>query len=302
MNWKANTSNSANTYDSQITVTGSTLTSGDSNWTMNITNTNTNMISSFINICKKMYSFFNFQNIDANLISMNFKANDANTTNATDATITVLGVGNTSADNTGIMNLYAGGVNVTPATSGGSFFSFKNTAYDLLTLNFKANDSNTFNTTDSSMTCVGTSENINNSGTLGLVTRTTNISQAPTQLLTTGSTYEPYSYIQCINYFSNKVSMYFKANNNNNLNLCDGSIIVAPITGNDLAVNNNGIMEIQADVTKIGTQKLTTVGTGSSHIYIGDENSDIIILGKLSLTNSAYGTPSYFNQVRNRAP
>ena len=89
---------------------------------MNITNTNTNMISSFVNICKQTYSFFNFQNVNVNLISMNFKANDANTTNSTDATITVLGVGNTSGDNTETMNLYAGGINVTPSTSGGSFF------------------------------------------------------------------------------------------------------------------------------------------------------------------------------------
>ena len=37
---------------------------------------------------------------------MNFKANDANTTNSTDATITVLGVGNTSADNTSKYNFY----------------------------------------------------------------------------------------------------------------------------------------------------------------------------------------------------
>ena len=97
--------------------------------------------------------------------------------------------------------------------------------------------------------------------------------------------------------------MYFKANNNNNLNLCDGSIIVAPITGNDLAVNNNGIMEIQADVIKIGTQKLTTVGTGSSLIRIGDENSDVQILGKLTLTNSVHGRLSYFNQItRDRLP
>ena len=91
--------------------------------------------------------------------------------------------------------------------------------------------------------------------------------------------------------------MLFKANNNNNLNLCDGSIIVTPITGNDLSVNNNGIMEIQADVIKIGTQK------GASYVYIGDENSDIIILGKLSLTNSIDGRPSYFNQAtRDRLP
>ena len=40
-------------------------------------------------------------------------------------TITVLRVGNTSGDNTGTMNLYAGGVNVTPSTSGGSFFLLK---------------------------------------------------------------------------------------------------------------------------------------------------------------------------------
>ena len=160
---------------------------------------------------------------------------------------------------------------------------------------------NTYNTIDSSITCTGTASTTNNTGTLGLLSTTTNISQAPTQIIGSG-TLQPYSYIQCINNFSNKVSMYFKANNGNNLNLCDGSIIVAPITGNDLAVNNNGIMEIQADVIKIGTQKTTTVGTGSSIIRIGDENSDIQIIGKLTLTNSVDNRPSYFNQVQNRLP
>ena len=158
-------------------------------------------------------------------------------------------------------------------------------------MNFKANDSNTYNTTDSSINCVGTSENINNSGTLGLVTRTTNISQAPTQVFT-GYPIQPYSFIQCVNNFTNKISMFFKANNNNNLNLYDASIIVSPIAGNDLAVNNNGIMDIQADVIRIGTQKLTTTGTGASGIMIGDENSEVIILGKLTLTNPVDGRPS----------
>ena len=66
--------------------------------------------------------------------------------------------------------------------------------------------------------------------------------------------------------------------------------------------NNNGIMEIQADVIKIGTQKLTTVGTGASYVYIGDENSTVVVLGKLTLINPVDGRPSYFNQVRNRLP
>ena len=230
---------------------------------------------------------------------MNFKANDSNTTNATDATITVLGVGNTSGDNTGTICWRC---KCNTIYEWRKFFSFKNTANNLLTMNFNANDTNTYNTIDSSITCTGIAGTTGNSGTLGLVTNTTNISQALTQIIS-GGALQPYSYIQCINNFSNKVFMLFKANNNNNLNLCDGSIIVAPITGNDLAVNNNnGIIEIQADVIKIGTQKLTTVGTGSSLIRIGDENSDVQILGKLTLTNSVDGRPSCFNQVRNRLP
>ena len=36
MNWKANTANTASTYDSQITATGSTTTTGDGNGTLNI--------------------------------------------------------------------------------------------------------------------------------------------------------------------------------------------------------------------------------------------------------------------------
>ena len=105
-------------------------------------------------------------------------------------------------------------------------------------MNFEANEANTYNTIDASITCSGIVGNTNNSGTLGFVTKTTNISQAPTQNYV-GYPTQPYSFIQCINNFTNKVSMLFKANNSNNLNLCDGSIIVAPITGNDLAVNNN---------------------------------------------------------------
>ena len=68
---------------------------------------------------------------------MNFKANNANTTNTIDATITVLGLGNTSGDNTGIMNLYAGGINVTPSTTGESVFNFQNPETNILTMNFK---------------------------------------------------------------------------------------------------------------------------------------------------------------------
>ena len=68
MNWKANTANTAATYDAQITVTGSTITNVDGNGKMNITNYNTNIISSLVNICKKTYSFFHFRNIDTNLI------------------------------------------------------------------------------------------------------------------------------------------------------------------------------------------------------------------------------------------
>ena len=267
---------------------------------MNITNANTNIISSLVNMCKKTYSFFHFQNIDANLISMKFKANSANTTNTTDATISVLRLGNTSVDNTGIMNIYAGGLNVTPSTTGESFFNFQNPETNTLTMNFKANETNTDNTIDASITCSGIAGYTNNSGTLGFVTKTTNISQAPTQNYV-GYPTQPYSFIQCINNFTNKVSMLFKANNNNNLNLCDGSIIVAPIAGNDLAVNNNGIMEIQADVIKIGTQKLSTLGTGASNIFIGDENSTVTILGKLKLTNPTGGKVSLLNQlIRNR--
>ena len=60
-------------------------------------------------------------------------------------------------------------------------------------------------------------------------------------------------------------------------------------------------MEIQADVIKIGTQKLTTLGTGASSIIIGDENSTVIILGKLKLTNPTDGKVSFLNQIiRNR--
>ena len=61
MHWKANTANTACIYDAQITVTGSTITTGDGNGTMNITNSNTNMICSFVNICKKTYSFLIFK-------------------------------------------------------------------------------------------------------------------------------------------------------------------------------------------------------------------------------------------------
>ena len=157
-------------------------------------------------------------------------------------------------------------------------------------MNFKANETNIDNTIDSSITCSGTAENLNNSGTLGFVTRTTNISQAPTQNYV-GYPAQPYSFIQCVNNFTNKISMFFKANNNNNLNLYDASIIVSPKVGNDLAVNNNGIMDIEADVIRIGTQKLTTTGTGASGIMIGDENSNVIILGKLTLTNPIDGKP-----------
>ena len=301
MNWKANTENLLCTYDAQITVVGSTTTTNDGNGIMNITNANTNIISSLVNICKKTYSFFHFQNIDANLISMKLKANSLNITNTTDATISVLGLGNTSGDNSGIMNIYAGGLNVTPSRTGESFFNFQNPETNLLTMNFKANETNTDNTIDSSITCSGIATTINNTGTLAFVTQTTNISQAPTQNYV-GYPTQAYSFIQCVNNFSNSLSLLFKSNNNNNLNLYDASIIVTPIVGNNLSANNHGKMDLQADVIRIGTHK-SVVGSGSSVIMIGDKNSEVIILGRLTLSNIIDGKATYFSQIiRDRAP
>ena len=158
-------------------------------------------------------------------------------------------------------------------------------------MNFKANEANTDNTIDSSITCSGIAGYTNNSGTLGFISKRTNISQAPTQIIS-GGALQPYSYIQCVNKFANKLSIFFKANNTNSLNLYDALIIVSPKAGNDLAVNNNGIIDIQADVIRIGTQKVITTGTGASGIMIGDENTEVIILGKLTLTNPVDGRPS----------
>ena len=117
---------------------------------------------------------------------MKFKSNSLNSTNTTDSTISVIGLGNTSGDNTGIMNIYAGGLNVTPSTTGESFFNFQNPETNILTMNFKANEVNSYNTIDSSITCAGIAGSTNNSGTLGFVTKTTNISQAPTQIIAGG--------------------------------------------------------------------------------------------------------------------
>ena len=42
-------------------------------------------------------------------------------------------------------------------------------------MNFKANDTNTYNTIDAFITCTGVAGDINNSGTLGFVTKVTSI-------------------------------------------------------------------------------------------------------------------------------
>ena len=73
-------------------------------------------------------------------------------------------------------------------------------------MNFKANETNTDNTIDASITCSGIAGYTNNSGTLGFVTKPTNISQAPVQI---GYT-QAYSFIQCINNFTNKFLCFLK--------------------------------------------------------------------------------------------